>query len=75
MAGDRSAMLQFEVSRKWWDELHHIELLAGRDGAKHRLFALASTACFDVLRNGGTFVLVVSSDTITMVQRPDAEHP
>lgn len=67
------AVLQFEISREWWDKLNHIQLLTGNDGGRHRLFALASTACSDVIRNGGTFVLVVSDDKITMVQRTDAE--
>lgn len=72
-AKDRGAVLQFEISREWWNALHHIQLLGSNDGARHRLFALASTACSDVLRNGGTFVLVVGKEKITMVQRPDAE--
>ena len=38
-----------------------------------RFYFMARTAVADVVRNGGTFVLVASETKLTMVQRPEAE--
>lgn len=66
------AVLQFEIDRKRVEKYP-------RDGSTcdgspvwkyQRLF---QAAMYDTLRNGGTFVLVVTEDKITAVQRPDAE--
>src|SRR3989304_3923792 len=72
-----TAVLQFEIDRKRW------KATAANDFAKHtsnsdegpvaRLKYIARTAINDVIRNGGTFVLVAGPDKITMVQRTDAE--
>lgn len=70
----RGAVLQFEISREWWNKLHLTQLVSSQENALQRLYSMASSAACDVIRNGGTFVLVVSEKKITMVQRPDAEE-
>lgn len=68
-------MLQFEISREWWNKLH-ITQTGGysSENALGRLYTIASSAACDVIKNGGTFVLVAGKDKITMVQRPDADE-
>lgn len=55
---ERGAVLQYEVT----------------PGAKAAYWAddIARKAVEDVFKHGGTFVLVVTDDAITMVQRPAA---
>lgn len=72
---DRGAVLQIEIDRKRWCGVADRDYSANTVGEKahERLVHLAKTAAADTIRNGGTFVLVVSADKVTMVQRPDAE--
>lgn len=66
-------VLQFEISRIWWEKLHVVTAGYSSENALNRLYTIAMSAACDVILNGGTFVLVASKDKITMVQRPDAE--
>lgn len=76
MAGDRGAVLQIEIDRKRWSSIASRDYSANTCGEQphERVFHLAKTAAADTIRNGGTFVLVVSADKITMVQRPDSDE-
>lgn len=67
-----TAILQFEIDRKRVDAYERdCSLAEGSPKWKYR--RLLQHALYDTLINGGTFVLVVSDDKITAVQRPDAE--
>lgn len=68
---DRGAVLQFEVDRK---RMAGYSTEPGVEKPWHRIFNLAQCAAWDTISNGGTFVLVVTPDKITMVQRPTAEE-
>jgi len=73
----RGSVLQFEVDRKRWTEVNENDISrtpGTMETQTLRLRFIARTAVNDVIRNGGTFVLVVTEDKITMVQRPDAEE-
>jgi hypothetical protein len=64
----RGAVLQFEISREWWNKLHISQTAAySSENALQRLYVIAQSAACDVIRNGGTLVIVASSDKITMV--------
>lgn len=75
MASDRGAVLQIEIDRKRWSSVAPRDYSANTVGEQpqERICHIAKTAAADTIRNGGTFVLVVSDDKITMIQRPDAE--
>lgn len=68
-----TAILQFEINKKRMRQFMDIE--GGSYGthtpAQH-IFRLARTALLDTFDNGGTFVMVVSNEKITIVQRADA---
>lgn len=69
-----SAVLQFEANRKRLSSKESfVSDTAGLDSPDKRLLAIGFTAVKDTLRNGGTFVLIVTDETVTMVQRADAE--
>lgn len=69
------AVLQFEIDRKRWAETDTVHRSGGyADTPDRRLETIAKLAVGDTLRSGGTFVLVVTADKITMVQRPEAEE-
>lgn len=72
---DRGAVLQIEIDRNRWDSIAGRDYSANTCGEQphERIYHLAKTAAADTIRNGGTFVLVVTAEKITMVQRPDAE--
>lgn len=78
MAGktDRGAVLQFEIDRRRWlgTNPHDMAGKYSSETMPERLEYIARTAISDTLRHGGTFVMVVADDKITMVQRPDAEQ-
>lgn len=66
---DRGATFQAEFNRK--------RMRTGDIGLLHwsiseTMLEIASAVLVDTVRNGGTFVVSVSEDTITMVQRPEA---
>lgn len=68
-----SAILQFEIDRKRVSGYPRDSSSA--DGsAANKYERLFWAAMHDTLRHGGTFVLVVSPDKITAVQRPEAEE-
>lgn len=68
------AVFQFEINRKRWLSVHDRDLSQElNESQMQKLHHIARTAISDTIRNGGTFVMVVSAETITMVQRPDAE--
>lgn len=67
------AVLQFEIDRKRVDGYER-DSVSSEGSAKWKYQRLLRHALDDTLRNGGTFVLVVSKDKITAVQRPEAEE-
>lgn len=69
-AKDRGAVLQFECTR---ERLRGYSADPGLEKPTDRIYHMAHAAAWDTIKNGGTFVLVVSADKITMIQRPDAE--
>lgn len=75
-AKDRGAVLQFEIDRRRWLNTSGHDFSANSVGEKpgERLRHMVRTAAADTLANGGTFVLVVTPDKVTMIQRPDAEE-
>lgn len=72
----RGAVLQFEIDRKRWygTSTSDVSRELSGESQEGRLKCLARTALNDTIRNGGTFVMVVTPDKITVVQRPDAEE-
>lgn len=60
-----SAMLQLEFQRG-----RHNEMIRSSCGDAR---GMARTVLDDVLKNGGTMVLVVTDDRMTLVQREEAE--
>lgn len=75
--GKRGAVLQFEIDRERCVATKGttFQLSNGfQEGPMDRVYAIAKTACCDTIFRGGTFVLVVTPDKITMIQRPDAEE-
>ena len=66
------AVLQFEIDRKRVEAFPRDDSLA-TGAAKWKYERLLQAAMYDTLANGGTFVLVVSPDKITAIQREDAE--
>lgn len=72
-----SAVLQFEVDKKRLREFPNFadSQYSGYSTPFQHVFQLASNALQDTLDNGGTFVMVVSEEKITIVQRAEAEHP
>lgn len=73
---ERCAVLQFEIDRASWfgTAKDDISRTTSFETMEDRLYHIARTAIADTLRNSGTFVLVASEKTITMVQRADAEE-
>lgn len=69
----RGAVLQFEIDRKRFLDKESFISSGHDDSPQKRLYAIAKTAVTDTIWKGGTFVLVVTPDKVTMVQRPDAE--
>jgi hypothetical protein len=71
----RGAVFQFEIDRKRFldRDSFQCERTVGETPVG-RIEAIAKTAVVDTLRHGGTFIIVVTDDKITMVQRPDAEE-
>jgi len=68
-----AAVLQFEINRKRVKDYPRDDSLT-TGSAKWKYEMLLKLALFDTLANGGTFVVVVSDDKITAVQRSDAEE-
>lgn len=68
---DNGAVLQFEFDRK---RIGGYSTAPGIEKPNDRIYHIAHCAAWDTIANGGTFVLVVTADKITMVQRPDAEE-
>lgn len=69
-AKDRGAVLQFEMDRA---RLKDFSTVPGIEKPSDRIYHMAHAAAWDTIKNGGTFVLVVSPGKITMIQRPEAE--
>lgn len=67
-----AAILQFEIDRKRVGDYSRDRSTA-EGSAKWKYERLLRHALNDTLTNGGTFVVVVSDDKITAVQRPEAE--
>ena len=75
--GPRGAVMQFEIDRARWratDGTTFNNSNGFTETSMQRVYAIAKTAVCDVIYRGGTFVIVVSPEKITMVQRPDAEE-
>lgn len=70
----RGAVLQFEIDRTRWVESTPAFNGEYGDNPMKRLRFMVKTAVCDTVNNGGTFVLVVTADKVTMIQRPDAEE-
>ena len=64
-----TALLQFEVDKSRMIKYANID---GHRTPAQYVFKLATTALLDTFDNGGTFVMVVSKEKITIVQRSDA---
>jgi hypothetical protein len=71
---DRGAVMQFEFDRK------RIRAMArttpvnySPTSANYQAHEIIRDALQDVFDNGGTLVVVISPEKITVVQRPDAE--
>ena len=69
-----TAVLQFEIDTKRFTETKTFNATNFGETPWQRLYAIAKTAACDTLENGGTFVLVVTAEKITMVQRSEAEQ-
>lgn len=70
----RGAIIQFEIDRKRFGNKDTFQQgNSSTETPEGRLYGMAKTAACDTIYRGGTFVLVVTADKITMVQRPDAE--
>jgi hypothetical protein len=70
----RGAVMQFEVDRERLALSVESFHKSGFDEKPiDRIYNIAKTAACDTIFRGGTFVLVVTPDKITMIQRPDAE--
>lgn len=67
---DRGALLQFECDRT---RVSKYSSKPGLESPNDRIYHLAHCAAWDTIQNGGTFVLVVTPEKITMVQRPEAD--
>lgn len=69
-----AAVLQFEINiDRFLDPANFHVAKYASETPWDRLFAMAKTAACDTIQNGGTFVLVRDGNTLTMVQRPEAE--
>lgn len=71
-----TAILQFEIDKK---RLRGFANVADTQYSGYRtpvqyIYQLATTALLDTFDNGGTFVMVVSKEKITIVQRAEAEN-
>jgi hypothetical protein len=72
---DRGALLQFEFDRARVKAMTR-ETQHGINTTKRPFFLaleIVRGALQDVIENGGTLVVVASEETITVVQRPEAE--
>lgn len=72
-----SPTLQFEVDRKVLDRYSDTQLFTkayGAATAAQSAKQVILSAMWDTVDHGGTFVLVVSPETVTVVQRPDAAN-
>lgn len=67
-----TAVMQFEIDR---ERLSRYGDPVTAYSARQVLHRLIRAAMVDTYDNGGTFVLVVTADKITVVQRADGEHP
>jgi hypothetical protein len=68
-----TALLQFEVDKKRLNDFAHVSDSDGQRTPSQHVLMLARLVLRDTFENGGTFVVVVSADKITMVQRAEAE--
>ena len=69
-----TALLQFEIDKSrmiTYARIPDSQYDGHRTPAQY-VFKLATTALLDTFDNGGTFVMVVSKEKITIVQRSDA---
>jgi hypothetical protein len=64
-----TAVMQFEFDRKRIDKMTRV---TGYDKVRtiDHIMDVARSALWDTFENCGTFVFVVTEDTITIVQRP-----
>lgn len=67
-----AAVLQFEINRKRVDNYPRDSTMA-EGGPTWKYQRLLQAALYDTLKNGGTFVVVVSPEKLTAIQRTDAE--
>ncbi len=63
------ALLQFEIDRARWRTADNVSFMKRSDVLDELVLSVAR----DVIRRGGTMVLVSSPSTITVVQRDSAE--
>jgi hypothetical protein len=71
------AVLQFEIDKKrlcGYEKFPDTQYGGSRTPFQY-IFKLARAALLDTFDHGGTFVMVVDKEKITIVQRSDAEHP
>jgi hypothetical protein len=70
-----TSLLQFEVDKKRLRGFANFadSQFNGFRTPTQYIYKLASGALLDTFNNGGTFVMVVSEDKITIVQRKEAE--
>lgn len=71
---DRGAVMQFEFDRKRIRSMTKTTRRYEDETVNIHAHDVIRGALEDVLANGGTLVLVVSEQKITIVQRPDAEE-
>ena len=67
-----TAVLQFEIDRKRLSGFRSVPVIGGSEDAFEYIVDLAMVALRDTFANRGTFVLVVSDEKITIVQRQEA---
>jgi len=73
-ASDRAAVIQFEFDRKRIRAMSRTTPANySPTGANYQSHEIIRDALQDVFDNGGTLVVVVSAEKITVVQRPEAE--
>ena len=70
-----AAILQMEFDLKRFEAMKMIGTFYNGRTPAHIACDIAQACLYDVAKNKGTLVFVVSAEKITIVQRSDAEHP
>ena len=72
-----SVVLQFEIDLKRWGETEGTTFNPDKyssESPSGRLYGIIKTAACDTLHNGGTLVLVVTPEKVTIVQRSEVDE-